>query len=93
MRDRFRTDRGEASYGDDFLPHMVKADDLRRLTLLKVTADSFTDFLRQFSQGVRFCKDRLPERARNIPALRSLFHDKNQFTHSHLSSRPVMHTW
>ena len=90
---RFRTDRGEASYGDNFLADMVQTDDLRRLPLLKVAANRFTDFPRQFSQGVRFCEDRLPECARNVPALRGLSHDKNQFTHGHLLSRSVMDTW
>ena len=63
-RDRSRTNRGEASYGDHFLANVVKADDLRSLAFLKVTTNRLTDFPRQFSQCVRFREDGLPDRAR-----------------------------
>ncbi len=67
------TDRSRGSLiRHNFLADMVKAETLGACPSSKSTANRFTDFSRQFSQGVRFCEDRLPECTRNVPALRSL---------------------
>ena len=88
------TDRGEPSYGDDFLTDMVKTDDLRRLPFLEVTTDRITNLAGQLGERVCLCENGFSERACEEPTLRSLFDHEDQFTHRHpliMNERPVLH--
>ena len=80
-RDRFPTDRGEASYGNNFLADMVKTDDFRGLPFLKMTTHCITNLARQLRKRVCFGKNGFSEGARGEPSLRGLFDHENQFIH------------
>ena len=71
--DRFLTDHGEASYGNNFLADMVKTDDFWALPFFEVTTYCVTNLARQLGNRVCFGKNRFSERARDEASLGSLF--------------------
>lgn len=76
-RVRFPTDRGEASYRDDFLADMVKSYDFWSEAFIKVAADGITDFSVKLRDSVSFGKNRNAKRPCNEPALRRVFYHKD----------------
>ena len=48
---------GQASYGNNFLADVVKADNLWSLPLLEVTTNRIVNLTRQFGKSIRFGKD------------------------------------
>jgi hypothetical protein len=71
------TDHAEASCGDGFVPHEVKANHGRRLAFVKVATDSIANALVQVGNFFQLREDRLSERARRITTFGRLFDNKD----------------
>src|SRR3990172_4333657 len=77
MRAPRRTGPGEASQGEDLVPHQVQADDVWTVTLIEVRAHSVPYGEAQFLHGLRLCMDCVAERVGDIPTLRSLLNEED----------------
>src|SRR3990172_10642490 len=77
MRAPRRTGPGEASQGEDLVPHQVQADDVWTVTLIEVRAHSVPYGEAQFLHGLRLRMDCMAERVGDIPTLRSLLNEED----------------
>ena len=66
--------RQRDSAGEHFFANKMEADDLRRLALIEVTADSVTNSLPQFIKGFRLRKNGLTESAGGETSFRCFFY-------------------
>ena len=73
--------RQRDSAGEHFFANKMEADDLGRLALIEVTADSVTNLLAQFIKGLRLGKNGLAESAGGETSFHCFFYQKDEFVH------------
>ncbi len=82
---REETGRAGASYGDDFIPHEVKANDLRLALRVKMTATRIADLVVELESAVGLCEGRPSNRSGGISTLGRFLHEIDYLGRAHRS--------
>ena len=80
-RDPGPRDLGAISYSDNFFPDKVQPDDLRRLTIVKMTMNRIAHIRVQFSQAIGLGHNGLTQRSGHVATLGRVFDHKYDFIH------------
>src|SRR5207302_6130815 len=91
VRARPRSDRGGASYCDEFVLYKMEADHARSVCFLKVTHDRVPHSIPERLNALRLREDRVPKGTCLIPALWRFLNDENHFA---IHLQPLSyHSW